>query len=99
MSYKDPLVDPQAAEEAQSFGVNPIQFNVVGQTEFQSQAAYLGLAVSYASNHESIPVIQKTSILEYQLTSFIKKLTISDKKKIVFVGGHEKNQSPAIMLL
>ena len=63
VSYKDPLADPQAAEEAQSFGVNPIQFNVVGQTEFQSQAAYLGLAVFYASNHESIPVIQKLRIL------------------------------------
>ena len=88
VAYKDPLADPQAAEEARSFGVTEIQFNTVGQTEFQSQAAYMGLAVSYASNHESIPVIQKTSDLEYQLTSFIKKLTVSDKKKIVFVGGH-----------
>ncbi len=92
VSYKNPSGDQKAAQEAESLGVRQVQFNVIGQEEFQLKRGYLGLAVSYASKNESIPFIQDTSDIEYQLTSFIKKLTTKDKKKIVFLSGHgEKN--------
>lgn len=89
---KNPSGNPQIAQEAGSLGVREVQFNVVGQEEFKLQNGYLGLAVSYAGKSEAIPFIQDTSDLEYQLTSFIKQLTTTEKKKIVFLSGHgEKN--------
>lgn len=85
--YKNPS-EPQVAQEAGSLGVREIQFNVVGQEEFQVKTGYLGLAVAYAGKHETLPFIEDTRDLEYQLTSFLVKLTTKDKKKIAFLSGH-----------
>ena len=77
-------------QEAVSLGIAPIQFNTLGQEKFESQKGYLGLVVSYAGKNEAIPFISSTGDLEYQLTSFIKKLTSKDKKKVGFLSGHEE---------
>lgn len=88
VSYKDPQKDSTLVSEALSLGIQEVQFNTIGEEEYQVKNGYLGLAVSYAGESEVIPFIEATSDLEYQLTSFIKKLTVSDKKKIAFLQGH-----------
>lgn len=88
VSIQDPNTDTQTASEATSFGIREVQFNVVGQEELQVKKGYLGLAVLYGSETEAIPLISDTSDLEYQLTSLIKKLTTTEKKKIAFLTGH-----------
>jgi ABC-type transport system involved in multi-copper enzyme maturation permease subunit len=85
---KDPNASAQIASEAQEKGIRPVQFNVIGKGELQLKNGYLGLAVSYGDKKEVLPFIQGTADLEYQLTSFIHKLTITDKKKIGFLTGH-----------
>ncbi len=88
----DPSVSPELLQEAQTKGVQQVQFNVVGQEEFQMKTGFLGLVIAYGGKSEVIPVIQDTSNLEYQVTSLIKKLTAKDKKSVVFLAGHsEKN--------
>lgn len=92
VSFKNPS-DSQVAQEATSMGVREVQFNVVGQGEFQLKTGFLGLAVSYAGKNETIPFVQTTDDLEYRLTSLIKELTTKDKKRIAFLSGHgEKNR-------
>lgn len=88
VSFKDPSLDPKVATEAQGAGVRQIQFNVVGQEEFQVKTGFLGLAIAVGSSHESVPFLQDTSDLEYQLTSNIHKLTNKDKKTVAFLTGH-----------
>ncbi|MBI5728217.1 MAG: Gldg family protein, partial [Candidatus Magasanikbacteria bacterium] len=83
VAVKDPSSDPKIESEAQSYGVRDVQFNVVGQEEFQVKRGYLGLAVVYAGKSQSIPLIRDTSDLEYQLTSFIYQLTNKNKKSVV----------------
>ncbi len=85
---KDPSQNPELAQDAQAQGIREVQFNVIGNEEFQLKTGYLGLAISYAGQKESIPFIQTTSDLEYQLTSNIKKLTTTNKKKISFTSGN-----------
>lgn len=80
--------DDAVAKEANQLGIKEIQFNVVSQEQFQVNKGYLGIAVTYKDAHEVIPFVQDTNDLEYQITSFIQKLTIKDKKKIGFVTGH-----------
>jgi len=87
LNQKNPATDNNA-KEANKLGIREIQFNVVSQEEFQMKSGYLGIAVSYGDAHEVIPFVEKTNDLEYQLTSFIQKLTVKDKKKIGFVSGH-----------
>ena len=93
VSILNPDNDSQVAQEAQSRGIQPVQFNVIGQQELQVRSGYLGVAVSYAGATENIPFIQDTSDLEYRLTSSIRQLTVTDKKKVMFLIGHgEKPQ-------
>ena len=55
-------------------GVREVQFNVIGAEELQLKTGYLGLTIAYGTQHETLPFIQDTSDLEYQLTTNIKKL-------------------------
>lgn len=88
VSMKDPSTDSAVASEAESSGVQAIRFNVVSQESLQVQNGYLGMSVSYAGKHESIPFVENTNDLEYQLTSLINELTVSEKPKIGFLSGH-----------
>ncbi len=90
VNIKDPSSKPELVPEAQSAGVTEVQFNVVGQEEFQVKKGYLGLAFSYGDRKEVIPAVTDTSDLEYQLTSLILKLSIKDKNNIVFLSGHDE---------
>jgi len=85
---KDPSADADVEKEAQADGVQQIQFNVIGQEEFQLKNGYLGLVISYGGAKEVIPFIQDVSDLEYQLTSLIKKLTNPNKQTVGFLAGH-----------
>jgi hypothetical protein len=88
VSYKNPSSDSEIVNEAASMGIQPIRFNVVSQEEFQVKDGYLGLAVSYGGKHESIPFVQSIDNLEYQLSSFLKKLTDDNKPQIGIISGH-----------
>jgi len=97
---KYPSGNDKAAKEAASLGVQKIPFDVIRAEERQLNYGYLGLAVSYGGEHESLPFIENTSDLEYQLTSFIVKLTNEDQKNVAFLTGHgEKLFSQDLQIL
>lgn len=100
VTRKNPSSDKEVTKEATSMGIQEVRFNVVSQEEFQVKTGYFGVAVSYGGEHESIPFVENTSDLEYHLTSFINKLTVTDKKKIAFISGHgEKSPSAGASFL
>lgn len=90
IQYKDPSSDPGIAQEAMTNGVQQVQFNVVEKEELSLKTGFLGISVAYAEQHRSIPFVQSTSDLEFQLTSFIHELTTDIKSKIAFLDGHDE---------
>lgn len=84
---KHPDQSEEARQEAQRVGVQPVQFNVVRREELQLKQGWLGLAVRYADETESIPFVGEVRNLEYQLASFVWKLTRTETPKIAFVSG------------
>ena len=72
---QDPAADEDVAADARALGVMPVQFNVVGQDQLTVQEGYMGLAVQFADETETIPLIRRTDDLEYRLASFIRTLT------------------------
>src|SRR5437016_3928457 len=52
---EDPSADSAARREAQSLGIPPVQFNVVGRAELQVKEGYLGIAVRFADGVKTIP--------------------------------------------
>ncbi|MBL7053675.1 Gldg family protein [Patescibacteria group bacterium] len=88
VDLKNPTVNPAVVNEMRSYGVNEMQFNVIEQEELKIKKGTLGIVVSYGSKYETIPFVQDTRDLEYNLTKFITKLTNKNKKKIVFFDGY-----------
>jgi ABC-type uncharacterized transport system involved in gliding motility auxiliary subunit/ABC-type transport system involved in multi-copper enzyme maturation permease subunit len=79
---RDPSSDKTAQQDAQSLGIQPVQFNVIGQSELQVKQGYLGLAVQHAGKTEALPFIHETDDLEYRLVSSIRNLT-RDHKPVI----------------
>ncbi len=85
------FINPQGEkgeQEAQEAGIPPIQVQVVNNDKLEVKRGYLGLVMQYEDKKEVIPVVQNLSSLEYDLTSAMKRLTTTVKKKIGYTQGH-----------
>ena len=59
---------------AGSFGIRPIQIQVIEKDEVKFQKAYMGLVILHGDQIERIPTITATDGLEYKLTMAMRKL-------------------------
>lgn len=91
---QDPAESPEIEEEARNLGVPPVQFNVIGESEFTVRDGYLGLAIQFADQTETIPFIQRTDDLEYRLSSAIRGMTLEDKATVGFYIAPVAQQQP-----
>jgi ABC-type uncharacterized transport system involved in gliding motility auxiliary subunit len=83
---RDPSSDDAARRDAQSLGIQAVQFNVIGQSELQVKQGYLGLAIQHGSETETVPFVQRTDDLEYRLVSSIRNITRAHKRAIGLVA-------------
>ena len=74
-------------QEASSLGIMPIEFNVIGDDEFQVKRGYFGLALTYADEHETIPVVRHAEDLEFRLVAGIARMTSVERPTLAFVTG------------
>lgn len=74
-------------KEAQKYGIQPVQIQVMDNDKLEVKRAYLGLVFLYGGKQEVIPVVQSADNLEYEITSIIKKMVSAERKKIGFVTG------------
>jgi len=96
---RDPSSDDAARRDAQSLGIEPVQFNVIGQSELQVKQGYLGLALQHGSQTETVPFVSRTDDLEYRLMSSIRNLTRSHKPAIGFVTEPTMEQGNSYSML
>ena len=96
---RDPSSDDAARRDAQSLGIEPVQFNVIGQSELQVKQGYLGLALQHGSQTETVPFVSRTDDLEYRLMSSIRNLTRSHKPAIGFVTQPTTEQGNSYSML
>ena len=83
----DPSTSTTAQNDAESLGIEAVQFNVVGQQELQVKQGWLGLAIQYGSATQAIPFVSNTADLEYQIVSDIRSLTRPTKPVIAIVDA------------
>ncbi|HEX5436575.1 MAG TPA: Gldg family protein [Gemmatimonadaceae bacterium] len=82
---RDPTKDAAARSDAQSLGIQPVQFNVVGQSSLQVKQGYLGLAIQHGGKTQAIPFVQQTDDLEYRIVAAIRSLTRATKPVVAIV--------------
>lgn len=83
----DPEEDEEAAEEAASLGIFPVEFNVLRDDNFEVRQGYYGFAVTYADESEVTPLVQRTDDLEFRLASQIARMTDTSRAGVTFVQG------------
>ncbi|MFA6471511.1 MAG: GldG family protein, partial [Candidatus Latescibacterota bacterium] len=73
--FVKPDDEKKFTEEAENFGIPPRQIKTVANDKFEVKMAYMGLVVIFRDKKETLPVIENTDNLEYELTSLIKRLS------------------------
>jgi len=87
--FVDPGSEEELEKEAQSFQIPPVQVNAVEKDRLEVKKVYMGLVFLYQDKHETIPLVQSTAGLEYDITSTIKRLTAKDRTKLAIFQGLE----------
>jgi len=82
--FIDPADEEDLKAEAQKNQIFPASMRVVENDKFEVREVYMGLAFHYQGKSESIPLIQNTRGLEYDITKTIKKITAAGLKKVAF---------------
>jgi gliding-associated putative ABC transporter substrate-binding component GldG len=73
--FINPNTDSDRENEAMSYGIQPVQVNVVESDAVSQKLAYMGLAILHEDQVEAVPTIVSTDTLEYDISSAIVKLT------------------------
>ena len=66
-SFVDPGSEEELEREAQSFQIPPVQVNAVEKDRIEVKRVYMGLVFLYQDKHETIPLVQGTAGLEYDI--------------------------------
>lgn len=88
----NPEDSEEAVQEAESFRIRPIEFNVLRDDELQVKRGYFGLAMTYANEQEITPVIDRTDDLEFRLVSAIANMTSERQPTLAFMSGFEAKE-------
>jgi len=84
--FIDPKNEDRLREEAQKAGVYPVNIQVRENDRMEVKQAYLGLAFYYNDKVETIPLVQETRGLEYEITKTINKIASLGSSKVAFYG-------------
>ena len=93
--FYSPDDDEKLAEDAQKYGIQPVQLQVIENDKVEIKKVYMGLILLYEDKRETMPVIQNSTGLEYDLTTKIKNMVESEKNiiGIVSLNGQSQNQN------
>ena len=90
--YYSPESDEQLAEDAQKYGIQPVQLQVIENDALEVKRVYMGMVFLYEDERETIPVIQTTTGLEYDITTKIKKLVDTNKETLAIAKTASQEQ-------
>jgi len=85
------FIDPVKAnkeEEATGYRIPPVQFNVFKNDKTEFIKAYKGLVILHGDKSETIPFVENTLNLEYDISRAINKLSQSEIPTIAFTTGN-----------
>ncbi len=83
----DPGKDQELENQAMRDGIAPVIVEIREKDQAKQQKAFMGLVIKYKNKKEVIPYIAPNSSIEYQISTAIKKLTVTSKPKIGIVQG------------
>ncbi len=89
--FVDPKDEEGLKEEAQKYNIQPMTMRVNEQDQLVLREIYMGLAFLYQDKVESIPFIQNTQGLEYDITKSVKKISAQKMKQVAFYSADQED--------
>lgn len=86
--FLDPGTDQELEQKAVSSGIFPMQMNMREKDEVVLKKIFMGAVLQMGERSEPIPAIQPGAAMEYNLSTAIKKLSITSKTVIGLLQGH-----------
>ncbi len=86
--FIDPNKEPEMEQKAMQEGIMPTIVNVRERDQVMQKRVFLGAAIKMGDDKEIIPIIQTGTAMEYELSSAIKKLSVTQKPLLGYVTGH-----------
>ena len=77
-----PEEDQDVEQEAQKAGIMPVQMQVIENDKMEVKRVLMGMVILFEDRKETLPVIQTTTGLEYEITTRIKKLVDINKPSL-----------------
>lgn len=87
IEYFDPSQAANGREEAMAHGVLPVQLDVRARDRREVKECFMGVSFLYGDKKGSIPLVQDSQNLEYEITVQIKKLIDPTKPTIGVVNN------------
>ncbi len=84
--FINPTDENKLKEEAQKSGIPPVNVQVREQDRLEVREAFLGLVFHYNDKTETIPLVQETRGLEYEITRTINKISAFNIPRVAFFG-------------
>jgi gliding-associated putative ABC transporter substrate-binding component GldG len=84
--FINPTDENQLKEEARRHGVPPVNVQVRENDRLEVREAFLGLVFHYNDRIETIPLVQETRGLEYEITKAINKIASIGMQRVAFYG-------------
>jgi gliding-associated putative ABC transporter substrate-binding component GldG len=92
--FIDPATDEEIRQEAHSQGIAPVSMRVIEDDKFEVREVYLGMAFTYLGETETLPLIQHTRGVEYDITSTIRRLSRQELYSVAFYAADEEEAMP-----
>ncbi|MDP2339561.1 MAG: Gldg family protein [Deltaproteobacteria bacterium] len=78
----------QTEKDLEALDIQAVELTVLESDQQQKKRAYMGISIRYGEEKESLPVVQDTSSLEYDLTTIIRRLTRTKTPVLGVIQGH-----------
>ena len=91
----DPTNRKELEEEAQRFGIEPIEYRYRGEGVTEMRKVFMGLALVYGDQQQVLPAITDVSTLEYELARALKALVTDEEPSTI--GWSISNGEPDLL--
>ena len=85
----DPTGKKELEEEAQRFGIRPIQYAYRGSDRSELKRVFMGASFVYGEQQTALDAVTQVATIEYDIARTLHRLVAGDERKVVgFTMGH-----------